>query len=114
MWYTDVYMLAYDRRGNGAPLLLLHGTNSSRSIWEPLLPRLTSCREVLSVDLPAHGASPPSSLAPPPWTSSGSSGWPWSATPREGGRRWSLPSLDGRAASWRWRRRGSGASTRRW
>lgn len=60
-------MLAYDRRGNGAPLLLLHGTNSSRSIWEPLLPRLTSCREVLSVDLPAHGASPASSLAPPAW-----------------------------------------------
>jgi pimeloyl-ACP methyl ester carboxylesterase len=60
-------MLAFDRQGSGAPLLLLHGTNSSRSIWKPLLPQLSSEREVLSVDLPAHGQSPPSSFAPLDW-----------------------------------------------
>ncbi len=47
--------------------MLLHGTNSSRSIWKPLLPQLLQQREVLSVDLPAHGHSPPSSFAPPGW-----------------------------------------------
>jgi pimeloyl-ACP methyl ester carboxylesterase len=47
--------------------MLLHGTNSSRSIWKPLLPQLSSEREVLSVDLPAHGQSPPSSFTPPDW-----------------------------------------------
>jgi pimeloyl-ACP methyl ester carboxylesterase len=67
MWYTDVYMLAFDREGSGAPLVLLHGTNSSRSIWKPLLPQLSDQREVFSVDLPAHGQSPPSSFTPPDW-----------------------------------------------
>jgi pimeloyl-ACP methyl ester carboxylesterase len=60
-------MLAYDLAGTGPPLLLLHGTNSSRSIWSPLLPALSGEREVLAVDLPAHGQSPPTSLTPPEW-----------------------------------------------
>jgi pimeloyl-ACP methyl ester carboxylesterase len=60
-------MLAFDREGSGAPLMLLHGTNSSRSIWKPLLPYLSDKREVFSVDLPAHGQSPPSSFTPPDW-----------------------------------------------
>jgi pimeloyl-ACP methyl ester carboxylesterase len=60
-------MLAFDREGSGAPLMLLHGTNSSRSIWKPLLPKLSSEREVLSVDLPAHGESAPTSFVPPDW-----------------------------------------------
>jgi pimeloyl-ACP methyl ester carboxylesterase len=67
MWYTSVYMLAFDREGSGPPLMLLHGTNSSRSIWKPLLPYLSDQREVFSVDLPAHGQSPPSSFTPPDW-----------------------------------------------
>jgi len=60
-------MLGFDRQGHGPPLMLLHGTNSSRSIWKPLLPQLCSEREVFSVDLPAHGQSPPSSFTPPEW-----------------------------------------------
>jgi pimeloyl-ACP methyl ester carboxylesterase len=60
-------MLVFDRQGSGPALLLLHGTNSSRSIWKPLLPQLCSEREVFSVDLPAHGQSPPSSFTPPEW-----------------------------------------------
>ena len=60
-------MLVFDREGSGPPLMLLHGTNSSRSIWKPLLPQLSSEREVFSVDLPAHGQSPPSSFTPPDW-----------------------------------------------
>jgi pimeloyl-ACP methyl ester carboxylesterase len=60
-------MLAFDREGSGPPLMLLHGTNSSRSIWKPLLPLLFSEREIFSVDLPAHGQSPSSSFTPPDW-----------------------------------------------
>jgi pimeloyl-ACP methyl ester carboxylesterase len=60
-------MLAFDREGSGPPLMLLHGTNSSRSIWKPLLAQLAREREVFSVDLPAHGQSPPSSFNPPAW-----------------------------------------------
>ena len=32
--------------------MLLHGTNSSRQVWAPLLPALTATRDVLAVDLP--------------------------------------------------------------
>jgi pimeloyl-ACP methyl ester carboxylesterase len=60
-------MLTFDRDGSGPPLMLLHGTNSSRSIWKPLLPQLSTEREVFSVDLPAHGQSQPSSFTPPDW-----------------------------------------------
>ena len=38
--------------------MLLHGTNSSRQVWAPLLPALTATRDVVAVDLPGHGASP--------------------------------------------------------
>lgn len=58
-------MLAFDRTGDGPLLVLLHGTNSSRNVWRPVLPALTAAREVLAVDLPAHGQSPPTSFAPP-------------------------------------------------
>lgn len=47
--------------------MLLHGTNSSRQTWKPLLGQLSSQREVFTVDLPAHGESPPSSFTPPDW-----------------------------------------------
>jgi len=59
--------LAYDRTGSGTPLMLLHGTNSSREVWNDLLPDLSAQREVISVDLPGHGQSPASSFTPPEW-----------------------------------------------
>jgi pimeloyl-ACP methyl ester carboxylesterase len=58
-------MLAYDRAGSGEPLVLLHGTNCSRHVWDPVLPALTPHRDVIAIDLPAHGASGPTSLTPP-------------------------------------------------
>jgi pimeloyl-ACP methyl ester carboxylesterase len=58
-------MVAFDRAGEGEPLVLLHGTNCSRHVWDPLLPALTAHRDVIAVDLPAHGASEPTSLSPP-------------------------------------------------
>ena len=57
--------LAFDRQGSGPPLVLLHGTNSARTVWRPVLAPLVAARDVIAVDLPAHGHSPPTSLTPP-------------------------------------------------
>jgi pimeloyl-ACP methyl ester carboxylesterase len=50
--------LAFDRTGTGEPLLLLHGTGSSRGVWRPVIPLLAREREVMALDLPGHGDSP--------------------------------------------------------
>lgn len=57
-------MLAFTRAGRGAPLILLHATNTTRRLWSPLLAALSATRDVIAVDLPAHGESPPTSLTP--------------------------------------------------
>jgi pimeloyl-ACP methyl ester carboxylesterase len=51
--------LAYDRRGDGPPLLLLHPLGGDRQVWAPVLDRLAAERDVIAVDLPGFGASPP-------------------------------------------------------
>jgi pimeloyl-ACP methyl ester carboxylesterase len=43
----------------GAPLLLIHGLGGDRHSWTPVLPGLTAERDVLVVELPGFGASPP-------------------------------------------------------
>jgi pimeloyl-ACP methyl ester carboxylesterase len=60
-------MLAFDRYGSGDPLLLLHGTTSSRAVWDPLRDRLGEMADVIAIDLPGHGESPPVSYTPPEW-----------------------------------------------
>ncbi|MCW2697064.1 MAG: alpha/beta hydrolase [Modestobacter sp.] len=50
-------LLASDRAGRGEPLLLLHGIGSTRDDFAALLPELAEHFDVLSVDLPGHGAS---------------------------------------------------------
>jgi pimeloyl-ACP methyl ester carboxylesterase len=51
--------LAYTRTGRGKPLLLLHGLGSFRQAWEPVLPALARVADVIAVDLPGFGESPP-------------------------------------------------------
>jgi pimeloyl-ACP methyl ester carboxylesterase len=60
-------MLAFDRYGSGDPLLLLHGTTSSRAVWDPLRERLATMADVIAIDLPGHGESPGTSYTPPEW-----------------------------------------------
>ena len=55
--------LVYERAGSGPPLVLLHGVGHRRQAWEAVLERLTPHREVITVDLPGHGQSPPLDLA---------------------------------------------------
>jgi pimeloyl-ACP methyl ester carboxylesterase len=51
--------LAYEQRGSGPPLVLLHGLGHRRQAWGPVLDPLTPHRTVIAVDLPGHGDSPP-------------------------------------------------------
>jgi pimeloyl-ACP methyl ester carboxylesterase len=51
--------LAYERMGSGPPLVLLHGVGHRRQAWGAVLDRLTPHRDVVTVDLPGHGESPP-------------------------------------------------------
>jgi pimeloyl-ACP methyl ester carboxylesterase len=51
--------LAFDRVGSGPPLVLLHGIGHRRQAWNAVLDRLTPYRDVILVDLPGHGESPP-------------------------------------------------------
>lgn len=40
-------------------MVLLHGTSSSCRAWDPLIPQLAESREVVLVDFPGFGQSPP-------------------------------------------------------
>jgi len=51
--------LAFERRGSGEPLVLLHGMGHRRQAWYPVLGRLAAERTVYALDLPGHGDSPP-------------------------------------------------------
>jgi pimeloyl-ACP methyl ester carboxylesterase len=47
------------REGVGRPLLLVHGLGSSHRNWDRVLPALSAQREVVAVDLPGFGWTPP-------------------------------------------------------
>ena len=51
--------LAHDRRGSGEPLVLVHGLGSRRQAWKPAMELAAQAREVIAVDLPGFGESPP-------------------------------------------------------
>ncbi|HXH69813.1 MAG TPA: alpha/beta hydrolase [Pyrinomonadaceae bacterium] len=49
----------YIRRGAGKPLLLLHGIGGSWRSWQTILDGLALEREIIAVDLPGFGDTPP-------------------------------------------------------
>lgn len=55
---SETDQIAFEWRGSGEPLLLIHGTGGSRFHWEPVIGRLAEARRLLLVDLPGHGSSP--------------------------------------------------------
>jgi len=57
-------VLSHVRLGAGKPLLLLHGLGGSWRSWTPILDALATERDVIAVDLPGFGQTPP--LAGPP------------------------------------------------
>lgn len=51
--------LNHVRRGDGDPLLLIHGIGGEWRSWEPLLDRLAADREAIAIDMPGFGGSAP-------------------------------------------------------
>jgi pimeloyl-ACP methyl ester carboxylesterase len=51
--------LAFDRAGSGPALVLLHPLGADRRVWAPVIPLLAGERELIAVDLPGFGGSPP-------------------------------------------------------
>jgi pimeloyl-ACP methyl ester carboxylesterase len=51
--------MKFIRRGAGQPLLLLHGIGGSWRSWQTILEGLAQEREVIAVDLPGFGDTPP-------------------------------------------------------
>lgn len=46
----------YEIHGNGKPIVLIHGGGSTiNSNWETLIPKLTPSRQVIAVEMQAHG-----------------------------------------------------------
>jgi pimeloyl-ACP methyl ester carboxylesterase len=59
--------IAFERVGSGPPLLLVHGLGGTRGIWRPQIGRLAREREVIAVDMPGFGDSPPLPGRATPW-----------------------------------------------
>ncbi|WP_315927773.1 alpha/beta hydrolase [Mesorhizobium sp. SP-1A] len=58
---------AYAEKGQGEPLLLIHGVGMRLEAWAPQIEALSSSRRVIAVDMPGHGESgrlPAGSLLP--------------------------------------------------
>ena len=51
--------LNHVRGGSGEPLLLVHPLGADIVVWEPVFERLAAERDVIAVDLPGFGGSPP-------------------------------------------------------
>lgn len=51
--------LHHVRRGSGKRLLLIHGLGGTWRSWDPIVEALAHEREVIAVDLPGFGATPP-------------------------------------------------------
>ncbi|HEX6352134.1 alpha/beta hydrolase [Actinophytocola sp.] len=50
--------VAFERSGNGSPLVLLHGIGHRWQAWAPVLDALSAEHDVIAVDLPGFGLSP--------------------------------------------------------
>ncbi len=51
--------MRHHREGAGSPLVLIHGIGSRWQVWKPVLPLLAARFDVIAVDLPGFGSSPP-------------------------------------------------------
>lgn len=52
---VDGLKMYYEIHGTGQPLVLIHGGLGSTGMFDPIMPALSKGREVIAVDLQAHG-----------------------------------------------------------
>ena len=55
---VDGIQYHYQIRGQGAPLLLLHGGLGSVDMFAPIMPALAAKRQIIGIDLQGHGRTP--------------------------------------------------------
>lgn len=55
----QVPALSGHRGGSGEPLVLIHGIGSYWGVWRPVLGALEERHDVIALDLPGYGSSPP-------------------------------------------------------
>jgi pimeloyl-ACP methyl ester carboxylesterase len=58
--------LHFVRRGQGEPLVLIHPLGAELVVWDPVMDRLASERDVIAIDLPGFGLSPALDRTPTP------------------------------------------------
>lgn len=54
---SDGAVIAYDVRGEGVPVVLLHGIFASRAEWQPQIDSLSRWHQVVACDFRGHGES---------------------------------------------------------
>ena len=54
----DGATIHYEVTGSGQPVILVHGITESARTWDPIVDRLSSNHEVITLDLRGHGDSP--------------------------------------------------------
>lgn len=54
---TDGTSIAWSRTGSGAPVVLVHGITESAASFDPIVARLATDHEVITLDLRGHGDS---------------------------------------------------------
>ncbi|MEO1055559.1 MAG: alpha/beta hydrolase [Actinomycetota bacterium] len=54
---ADGTTIAWSRQGSGDPVVLVHGITESAASWDPVVERLATTNEVISLDLRGHGES---------------------------------------------------------
>ena len=55
---VDGIQYHYQIRGQGEPLLLLHGGLGSVDMFAPIMPALAAKRQIIGIDLQGHGRTP--------------------------------------------------------
>ncbi|MEU7588351.1 alpha/beta hydrolase [Micromonospora sp. NPDC049230] len=60
---TGDWSLGVHRRGEGPPVVLLHGLLTDSRVWQQAVEGLSATHQVIAIDAPGHGTSPPRSAA---------------------------------------------------
>ncbi|WBC07461.1 alpha/beta hydrolase [Micromonospora sp. WMMA1947] len=57
------WSLGVHRRGEGPPVVLLHGLLTDSRVWQQVIEDLPATHQLIAIDAPGHGSSPPRTAA---------------------------------------------------